>query len=176
MSGLGDFEQKNFEFARSGRKLETALEMLKTMEMPEPQKKIAIVGAGSVGRAMAHACAERGMRVLVVDPKVAKSLNYERGKAKAFAFDPELAFLRHSPMYMLYDDMFKRIDILPGAKVSFDVPRVEQNINAKALTVTMTAKAYVPKLIRKMFWKLPRKKKKAYIAKYGRFMYRLNCY
>ncbi|MDP1814420.1 MAG: hypothetical protein Q8K92_08225 [Leadbetterella sp.] len=175
MSGLGDFEQMKFEFARSGRKLETALEMLKTMPMPEPQKKKGIIGAGSVGRAVAHACVERGLAPILISLDSVGGPDM-RGKAMIMEIPPDYSFLDRNPMHMLHEEMFKRIDLPTGAKVSFDVPKVEQKINANALTVTMTAKAYVPQLIRKMFWKLPRKKKKAYIAKYGRLMYRWNCY
>jgi xanthine/CO dehydrogenase XdhC/CoxF family maturation factor len=190
MSGLGNFEQNNFEFARSGRKLETALEMLRTMEMPEPQKKIAIVGAGSVGRAVAHACVERGMRVLVVDPKVANSLNYERGKAMAFAFDPELSFLHPSPMRKMEMDFIGKVGEAGMRRPIFDF--LTELHDGNAWRFTMNARESVADNGRGLNldylicdeWgdlknldnlrekKLPRKAKKAYIAKYGRVEYR----
>lgn len=175
MSGLGDFEQKKFEFARSGRKLETALEMLKTMEMPEPQKKIAIIGDGLSKTHAEHICREvsnAGMQAIMISLDVSDM----RGRAMIMEIPPDYSFLDRSPMHMLQDEMFRRIDLPTGAKVSFEMPKVEQKINGNGLNVTMNAKVYVPQVLRRMFWKLPRKAKKAFIKKYGRLVYRLKCY
>lgn len=188
MSGLGDIDQKALVAGRQIGRLASALELLKTMPMDETKKKIAIVGSGAVGMGMANACRELGLEVFIFSAKD-KELNSERGKAMAFAFDPELAFLQPTPMQKLEMEFIGKVREADMRRPRFEflTERLDDNAcvfpNGFKIELMARELAGVPNSFRGINpdsfisdvypeKKLPRKAKKAYIAKYGRAEYR----
>ncbi|HLO43919.1 MAG TPA: hypothetical protein VK175_06265 [Leadbetterella sp.] len=192
MSGLGDFDQKKFELARSGRKLETALEMLKTMEMPEPQKKIAIVGDGLSKIHAEHICREisnAGMQPIVISVDSVGGPDMRR-RAMIMEIPPDFSFLEPTPMRKMQLDLIEKVGEAGMRRPIFDF--LTERHDGNAWKFTMTAREAAPGIHRGLnldsiffdefsesrvwndlrFIKLPRKAKKAYIAKFGRVEYR----
>lgn len=189
MSGLGNFEQKNFEFARSGRKLEAALEMLKTLPIAEPQKKIAFIGDGlskSHQDKISNEIINAGMQPIMISLDGADM----RGRAMIMEIPRDYSFLEPTPMRRMELDFIGKVGEAGMRRPIFDF--LTERHDGNAWSFRMNARESVADNGRGLNldylisdeWgdlknssdlrekKLPRKAKKAYIAKYGREEYR----